>query len=186
MPKPIALSSRISRRTLLKVGVAGGATLLLARWLYTTSSPPREAQVVHALDSDARAILAAIAPVMLEGALPTGAEGATALRETLAGTEQAIAGLPPAVREEFADLFSLLAFAPTRCLVAGVWKPWPEATRESVAAFLASWRTSRFSLLRSAYGALHQVILGAWYGNPHAWGAIGYPGPPSLGTRVPG
>ena len=186
MPNPITLSSRNSRRTLLKVGVAGGATLLLARWLYTTSSPPRAAPVAHTLDADARAILAAVAPVMLEGALPAGAEGATALRETLAGAEQAIAGLPPAVREEFADLFSLLAFAPARCLVAGVWKPWPEATRASVAAFLASWRTSRFSLLRSAYGALHQVILGAWYGNPRAWGAIGYPGPPSLGTRAQG
>ena len=163
--------------------MAGGAALLLARWLYTaTSAPPPVAPTADALDADARAILAAITPVMLEGALPAGAEAAPALREALAGVEQAIAGLPPAVRKELEELFSLLAFAPTRCLVAGVWSPWPEAARESIAAFLARWRASRFALLRSAYGALHQIIFGAWYGNPRAWPAIGYPGPPSLGT----
>jgi hypothetical protein len=183
LPNPPPSSPRISRRTLLKVGVAGGAALLLARWLHTTPAAPREAATAHTLDADARAILAAITPVMLEGALPTGPEAAAALREALAGVEQAIAGLPPAVRKELEELFSLLAFAPTRCLVAGVWSPWPEAARESIAAFLANWRTSRFALLRSAYGALHQIILGAWYGNPRAWPAIGYPGPPLLGTR---
>lgn len=162
--------------------MAGGAALLLARWLYTAPAALREAPTAYTLDADARAILAAITPVMLEGALPTGPEAATALREALAGVEQAIAGLPPAVRKELEELFSLLALAPTRCLVAGVWSPWPEATRESIATFLASWRTSRFALLRSAYGALHQIILGAWYGNPRAWPAIGYPGPPLLGT----
>jgi len=83
-----------------------------------------------------------------------------------------IAGLPPAARKELDDLFSLLAFAPTRCLIAGIWTPWPEASRDSVAAFLDAWRDSRFALLRSAYGALHQVVLGAWYGKPQAWPAI--------------
>ena len=160
--------------------MAGGAALLVARWAYTTTSAG--APTANGLDADARAILAAVTPVMLEGALPTGTEAALALREALDGAEQAIAGLPPAVRKEIEELFSLLAFAPTRCLVAGVWRPWPEAGRESIAAFLASWRTSRFALLRSAYGALHQIILGAWYGNRRAWAAIGYPGPPSLGT----
>lgn len=180
LPSPNPSSPRISRRTLLKAGVAGGAALLVARWAYTTTSAG--APTANGLDADARAILAAVTPVMLEGALPTGTEAALALREALDGAEQAIAGLPPAVRKEIEELFSLLAFAPTRCLVAGVWRPWPEAGRESIAAFLASWRTSRFALLRSAYGALHQIILGAWYGNRRAWAAIGYPGPPSLGT----
>ena len=183
MPNPNAAPLLVSRRTLLKMGVAGAAALLMARWLYTAASAASETPPARRLDAYARAILAAVTPVMLDGALPSGAEGEAALREALAGVEQAIAGLPPAAREELDELFSLLAFAPTRCLVAGVWKPWPEATRESVAAFLASWRGSRFSLLRSAYGALHQIILGAWYGIPRSWGTIGYPGPPSLGAE---
>jgi len=183
LPNPNAAPLLVSRRTLLKVGVAGGAALLLARWLYTTTSMAGETPAARRLDEDARAVLAAVTPAMLAGALPAGRDRETALREALAGVEQAIDGLPPASRKELDQLFSLLAFAPTRCLVAGVWKPWPEATRESITAFLASWRESRFSLLRSAYGALHQIIYGAWYGLPRAWGPIGYPGPPSLGPE---
>jgi DMSO/TMAO reductase YedYZ molybdopterin-dependent catalytic subunit len=67
----LASSPRISRRTLLKAGLAGGAALLLARWLYTSTTAP-EAMPARpgALDANARAAVAAIAPVMLSGALP--------------------------------------------------------------------------------------------------------------------
>jgi hypothetical protein len=170
---------RISRRTFLKAGVAGGAALLLARWLYTsTGASP---QLPHpTLDATARTIMAAIIPVLLEGALPTGADLPTARAETLVAVEQAIAGLPPATRDELGELFSLLAFAPTRCLVAGIWSPWSEASTDAIEGFLARWRDSRFALLRSAYGALHQLVLAAWYAQGRAWPAIGYAGPPLL------
>jgi hypothetical protein len=180
-PNPVIDSARFTRRTLLKVGLAGGVALVLARWLYTGTSAPvsPDARFV-ALDAPARSVIVAIVPVLLDGALPRGRDAAAARADVLAGVDQAIAGLPPAVRRELDDLFSLLAFAPTRCLIAGVWSPWPEASRESVAAFLDAWHDSRFALLRSAYGALHQIVFGAWYGKPQAWPAIGYPGPPSL------
>jgi hypothetical protein len=170
----------MSRRALLKAGVAGAAALALGRWLYTATTPG--AAVHAALEASARPILAAIIPVLLDGALPGGTATVAAYAETLAGVEQTIAGLPPATRDELAELFSLLDFAPTRCLVAGVWAPWPQASREAIAAFLSSWRDSRFALLRSAYGALHQIVLAAWYANPRSWPAIGYAGPPALFT----
>ncbi len=170
---------RISRRTLLKAGVAGGAALLLARWLYTPTSPPPRPSP-NALDPGARAIVVAIIPVLLDGALPSGPEAPGARADTLTAVEEAIAGLPPSTRKELADLFSLLGFPPTRCLVAGIWSPWPEATRESIASFLTRWRDSRFELLRSAYAALHQLVFAAWYAGPRAWSATGYAGPPSL------
>ena len=170
---------RISRRTLLKAGVAGGAALLLARWLYTPSSLPAR-PTPEALDPGARAIVAAIIPILLDGALPDGTEAQRARADALAAVEKAIAGLPPATRKELADLFSLLGFPPTRCLVAGIWSPWPEATRETIASFLTRWRSSRFELPRSAYAALHQLIFAAWYADPRAWPATGYAGPPSL------
>jgi len=172
-------SHRISRRTLLKAGLAGGAALLLARWLYTARTSPASAASAE-LDPGARAILLAIIPVMLEGALPRGTQGAVARAETLAAVEQEIASLPAATRKELDDLFSLLAFAPTRGFVAGVWSGWPDATPDSIASFLNRWRDSRFALLRSAYAALHQLVFGAWYANPSAWAATGYGGPPSL------
>lgn len=181
LPKSDPMPARISRRTLLKAGVAGAAALLLARWLYTpTATPTRSSGSADALDAPARTIVAAVIPVFLEGALPDGPEASSARAATLAGVERAIAGLPPATRAELADLFSLLAFPPTRCLVAGIWSPWPEATREAIASFLARWRDSRFALLRSAYAALHQLVFSAWYADPRAWPAIGYAGPPPL------
>jgi hypothetical protein len=171
---------RISRRTLLKVGVAGGAVLLFARWLYSPpATKPRGTETAPALDPAARTIVAAIIPVFLDGASPSGL-ASSVYTETLAGVERAIGGLPPATRQELTDLFSLLAFAPTRCLIAGVWSPWPEATPEAIASFLTRWRESRLALLRSAYAALHQLVFSAWYADPRAWPAIGYPGPPSL------
>jgi hypothetical protein len=172
-------SPRISRRTLLKAGIAGGAGLLLVRWLYTSTTAPQSTPTPSGvLDADARAIVAAIAPVMLAGALPAG--NPVLLQEVVAGVEQAIAGLPPAVRKEVAQLFALLSFAPSRALVGGVWSPWHEAAPASIGAFLDRWRDSRFALLRSAYGALHQLVFAAWYGNSNAWPTIGYAGPPSL------
>jgi hypothetical protein len=172
-------SPRISRRTLLKAGIAGGAGLLLVRWLYTSTTTPQSTPTPSgALNAGARAVVAAIAPVMLAGALP--ANDRVLLQEVVAGVEQAIAGLPPAARKEIEQLFALLSDAPTRALIGGVWTPWHEASPASIDAFLDRWRDSRFALLRSAYGALHQLVFAAWYGNSNAWPAIGYAGPPSL------
>jgi hypothetical protein len=170
-----------TRRTLLKAGIAGGVVLVSVRWLVTSNSP-RESPAARGstLDSSAQAIVAAIVPVLLEGALPDAAAGIEARAEVVAGVDRAVAGLPPGSRKELEQLFALLSFAPTRCLIAGIWSPWPYVSRDSVGAFLDSWRDSRFALLRSGYGALHQLILAAWYGSTRAWPAIGYGGPPSL------
>ena len=170
---------RPSRRTFLTAGLAGTAALLLAHRLHGEPAP-RASYGAAALPPDARALFAAIIPVFLDGALPTGAEGPAARAQTLAAVEEAIAGLPPASRDELSELFSLLTFAPTRWLVAGVRSPWPEAPAEAIGAFLDRWRDSRFALMRSGYAALHQLVFAAWYAQPRAWPATGDSGPPAL------
>jgi hypothetical protein len=173
-----------TRRTFLIAGLAGGATLAAACWLRRTRGrdPASGANAtLVALDPVAPAIVAAIVPVMLGGALPVDpADRRAAVTETVANVARAVSGLAPNAQKELGELFSLLSLPPTRVALAGVMTPWADASPEAVAAFLERWRTSRWMLLRSAYDALHQLVLAAWYGNPRAWPSIGYPGPPIL------
>lgn len=128
-----------------------------------------------------RAILAAIVPVMLDGALPTDPHArAAAIRDAVRGFDVAVAGLTPSVQRELARLFTLLRFAPTRMLATGVMHPWHLASNAEVARFLNAWRYSGNATLRSGYDALHALVLAAWYGNDASWERIGYPGPPHI------
>jgi hypothetical protein len=173
----------LTRRTFILAGVAGAATLVTAGWLRTTRVVQALADGAGALDPDADAVLTAVVPVFLAGALPSDDDAARrAMRETIAGVGTAIAGLPPAAQRELAQLFALLGFAPARIALAGVTPSWREAGPAEVAAFLARWRDSSFLMFRSAYAALHQLVFAAWYGNPASWPAIGYPGPPRLSS----
>ena len=104
-----------TRRTLLKAGIAGGVVLVLARWMVTSYSPRGSAEGAgSALDSSARTIIAAIVPVLLEGAVPDVDTSVEARAEVVAGVDRAVAGLPPGSRKELEQLFALLSFAPTR------------------------------------------------------------------------
>ena len=166
------------RRRFLTLGLAGAATLAAAGWLAAILRRP---DPLLALDDDARAIIAAIVPAMLEGALPgTPREREAAIAETIVNIDRAIQGLPLSARTELGQLFALLALTPARRAFAGVAATWQEAGVAEVGAFLDRWRDSGWALKRSAYDALHQLILAAWYGNPRSWAGIGYPGPPKL------
>jgi hypothetical protein len=174
-----------TRRTFLVAGLAGGATLAVAWWLRGANergAPRGVPTPLSALDPAAPAIIAAIVPVMLDGALPADpAAREAAVTETVANVAHAVSGLAPGAQHELAELFALLGLAPTRIALTGVKTTWADASPAAVAAFLERWRTSRWTLLRSAYDALHQLVLAAWYGNPGSWPAIGYPGPPAIG-----
>jgi hypothetical protein len=167
----------VTRRTFIAAGVAGAAALALAQWWREAPDPRERAQ----REAEADAIVAAIVPAMLEDALPPAdPQRSAAIAQTVAGVRRAIAGLPPAAQRELDELFALLAFAPARVALAGVGTPWSAAPTGEISEFLERWRTSRFTLPRAAYGALHQLLFGAWYAQPEAWAAIGYTGPPRL------
>jgi hypothetical protein len=173
-----------TRRTFLLAGIAGASALAAAGWLrsardasptlFSSTSPP-------VLGPDALAVVRAVTPLFLDGALSEDAGLASAaVRQTVDNVGIAIAGLPPTAQQELAQLFALLGFAPARIALARVTPPWPEASADEIRAFLRGWRNSRFLMFRSAYAALHQLVFAAWYGNPDSWSAIGYPGPPRL------
>ncbi len=166
----------MQRRTLLKVGLAGGALLAAAggvSYLLRRSAPDA------AVGDDALLVLHGVLPALLDGALPAEpAARARALAGALARTQVTIAGLPPPTRAELGQLFALLASAPGRWL-AGVER-WDDADVAQVGAFLQRWRTHSFDLFQAAYQALHDLALGPYYSDPSTWNAIGYPGPVDL------
>jgi hypothetical protein len=172
----------MTRRTFLAAGVAGAMALAAAQWLRRAPSTSAAASdPLATLDADAPAVVAAIVPVLLDGALPSEPrERASAIDETITNVGRAIAGLPLETQAELRQLFALLGFAPARIALAGVRSPWSQAPAEEIARFLDRWQSSRFMLLRSAYDALHQLVLAAWYGNARAWAALGYAGPPAV------
>jgi hypothetical protein len=170
-----------SRRQFLKVGAVTGLGLTVLGTWYGWGRVSLGAAGSHfTLAPEAREIVAALVPVILAGALPEGAERAANAERAVAGVERAIAGLGASAQAEVQQLFALLGFAPTRVLLAGVTSQWRETAQADAAAFLERWRFSRFGLLRSAYAAMHDLVLGAWYGVPEGWQAIGYPGPPEM------
>ena len=166
------------RRSFLKLGLFGACALAAGGAAYRALRGPAPAGY-FVLDGEARAALAAIVPAMLGEAMPPpqAATRAAALDGAIAGVRTAILGLPLAQQQEVQDLFGLLELAPARRFVAGVKGGWLDADPAQVAAFLQSWRTHRLATLQTAYLALHDLILGAWYADAAHWAAIGYPGP---------
>lgn len=163
----------LSRRQFLHAGLACSALLACSGWLNAAGA--RRLSVAE------REMLAAVAGVLLDGALPKAGEARQQLIErTVDGIAQAVAGLSLATQKEIGELFGLLVLAPARLFIAGVSRPWREASPAEVAGFLGAWRSSRLGLLQSAYAALHDLSFGAWYAQPESWAAIGYPGPPEI------
>ena len=169
----------ISRRQFLKVGVVGAGALTLSGCLRTPS--PRRDLGLQALDTDGADIIAALAPVILDGAIPVeGAARTQAIKEVVDAFDRAILGMPPSVQEEIQQLLGLLAMTATRGPLTGLWRPLREAKPEAIAVFLEEWRHSRFDLLKAGYQALNQLTMACWYGLAESWAAIGYSGPPRI------
>ncbi len=172
----------LSRRRFLAVGAGSAAILAVAGWW--ALRPGRPAAGFRTLDEDSAAFVTALVAAVLAGNLPRdGAARKAAIGETVAAFDRAVSGLTPAVQAELSQLLALVCAAPARRLLAGVSRPWSEASVEEVSAFLAGWRHGRLDLMRAGYQALTQLVLAAWYGNPASWAGIGYPGAPALGEK---
>jgi len=166
-----------SRRYFLFLAVTGAATLGAARWLQPTMTAAAFEES-GGLSPSAADVMRALVPAFLDGALPAAPlERAAAVEQTVAGVATAIAGLPPAAREELATLFSLLALPPMRFLFAGIDGAWRDASATQAAAFLARLQKSRWALKRTAYDALHQLTMAAWYADSRTWSRSATPVP---------
>jgi hypothetical protein len=165
-----------SRRSFLRAGALAALVLAAGGGIYRVTHPPVPKGFV--LDGEGRSALHAIVPAILAGTLPTAPSArAQAIAAATERLNQTILGLPLATQQEVQDLFGLLALGPARRLLTGIPHGWAEATDADVSNWLQDWRTHRIALLRTAYQALHDLVLGSWYSDSANWAAIGYPGP---------
>ncbi len=175
----------LSRRQLLKTGIAGVCMLGVARLAYgpfgenVSAYSSALSDQFQWLTPQRANIVSRFAPVMLQGAIPTNNPvRQQTLDEVVYGFDLAVSGLTPAIQKEVDQLFMLLELAPSRRLLFQVWDGWDHATDQQLADFLDAMKNHPIGLLQTAYAALHKLTMAAWYGNPKSWERIGYPGPP--------
>ena len=171
----------MQRRTLLQLGFGATVTLAVAggavAWLHPGFADGR-------LSTGGRAVFHAVARAVLDGSLPADAAARdAALQAQLAHLDTAIAAFPPATRGELSQLLALLAAAPGRVALAGLSADWPTASVAELQAALQNMRTSRLALRQQAYQALRDLTNAAFYADPGAWAAMGYPGPRALSAE---
>lgn len=164
----------MQRRKLLKIGAVASLTLVAVGGGLVLMRPGPPAAT---LDADSRALFAAVAQAVLDGALPSGPARAGALDAHLDRVQATIRGFAPEVQKELAQLLGILCSAPGRRLLAGLASPWNEAGIDELQQSLQALRVSRLAVRQQVYHALRDITNGAYFSDPAAWPAIGYPGP---------
>jgi hypothetical protein len=170
-----------SRRDFLKVGAGFSAALACASALSVVSGCGETARAPADSFSFLRqsdlALFSALAPVVvLDLAQLPAAERSARLGKVLHKLDATCSALELGSRQEVRKLLDLLAIAPLRYLLTGVGT-WSEAGAESLLAFLARWRSSRFATLNAGSNVLVKLISTSYYVLPATWQASGYPGP---------
>lgn len=123
----------------------------------------------------------AVAEAVLTGLLPTEPVARTqALAGHLNHLQDTLAGLPPALQAEVAQLGAVLCSPPGRLALAGLSTDWSQASVPQVQGALQRMRLSSLTLKQQAYHALRDLSNAAWFASASNWPAIGYPGPQTI------
>jgi hypothetical protein len=165
----------MQRRTLLKLGAASAAVLLVAGGTAALLQPGLAG---GALSASGREVFSAVGRAVLDKTLPSD-DGARhiALNGLLGRIDVLVLSLPPHAQAELSQLLALLASAAGRRTLAGLSQPWDQASVADIQQSLQDMRLSRLALRQQAYAALHDITAGAYFSDPASWPLLGYPGP---------
>lgn len=165
----------MQRRTLLKLGVAASAVLLVAGG---TASLIKPGLAQGLLSTSGRAVFAAVSSAVLDKTLPAESTSRQAeIDDLLARIDVLVGALPSHAQDELSQLLAVLASTVGRHGLAGLGTPWAEASVADVQAALQGMRLSSLALRQQAYAALHDITAGAYFSAPASWDLLGYPGP---------
>jgi hypothetical protein len=164
----------MQRRTLLKVGLAGGALLALAGGTLTLLQPGR---VNGRLGDNARTMFSAVARAVLDSLLPTEPGAAqSAIDGLLKRLEDTVAGLPPPLQAEVDEMLTIVASTPGRVALVGLSTAWGQASNAQVVQALQGLRESGLALRQQVFHALRDLSNAAYFADSGTWALVGYPG----------
>ncbi len=174
----------ITRRSILKYGLAG-AVILAASGVglsvrSTTQRTPRRPLV--SLDPTTYSILAAISDRILPGG--EGFPKASDL-EVPEKIDALLATCHPGMQAEVVQVLQLFENALAGFVFDQRFQTFTASPPDVQDEVIASWRSSRISVRRTAYKALHGLVTASYYGSPEVYKLVGYPGPPNFGNIKP-
>lgn len=165
----------MQRRTLLTLGVASAAVLMLVGGAVALLQPGLRGGT---LTSAGREVFAAVGRAVLDRSLPQGErELQNALNGLLSRVDALVQALPPHAQGELSQLLSVLASTAGRRTLAGLDSPWPLPAIADIQQALQGMRLSRLALRQQAYAALHDITTSAYFSDAVTWPLLGYPGP---------
>lgn len=165
----------MQRRTLLKLGAASAAVLVVAGGAAALLQPGLTSGV---LTHSGREVFSAVGRAVLDTTLPADAgPREIALQGLLSRVDILVQSLPPHAQGELSQLLALLASAAGRHALARLSQPWPEASVAQIQQALQDMRLSSLALRQQAYAAMHDITAGAYFSEPSSWAMLGYPGP---------
>ncbi len=170
---------RLSRRALLRGGVAGVALVTLGGVgvaLQSSRLRPLPRGGLKVLSPEEYATLAAIA----DRACPKGDLGLPSASEldVAAMADAMFARAEPDARQGLKLGLRIVESGLTGAVFFERVRPFTQLSGEEQDAVLLAMRESRVGLRRTLFGALTQLASSLYYGDPSVWASIGYPGPP--------
>ena len=133
------------------------------------------------LTTEGRQVFEAVARAVLGKMLPTEpAARQAALDRYLTSLEGLINTMPSAKRDQISLLVGVLANAPTRYMVTGMWTSWQNASDEQVSEALQRIAQADNLVQNTAYAALRGLTCMAFFSSPDHWAMVAYPGPVQL------
>ena len=178
-PEPAPVS--LSRRSLLKRGLLGGALLaaggagFLALRGGASVTLPTDGLLVFTPAQFA--VLDAVARRMVRPrkGWPTVDEVGVAR-----AADRIAARVEPSAQNELQQLLGLFENALAGFLFGGRTRPFTRLEGPEQDTVLAEWRDSRIAVRRTGYAALRTLVLAGYYQSPIVWPATGYDGPPEI------
>jgi len=181
VPHPEPAPVGLSRRSLIKRGLLGGALLAVGGAGFLTVR--RGATV--ALPADGLlvftpaqfAVLDAVARRMVR---PRAGWPSVDQVGVARAADRIAARVEPSAQKELQQLLGLFDNGLAGFLLDGRSRPFTRMDGPEQDAVLAEWRDSRIAVRRTGYATLRTLVLAGYYQSPSIWPAVGYGGPPRI------